>query len=201
MVQCNNVATLISYLLSPTVCAFYVIVSFFLFPPFATPGNTRILSFLLAFLLLCVFPIIAILYYFKKGRVDIWVSNQHQRLPFYIVAITGYLIASIIFYLQQETILFVLSSAYVGVTTTVTLGNYFTKISSHSAGVAGPIAALSFVYGTIALPLFLLLPVVFWARLQLNAHTKMQLTLGTIIGLTITYTFFYLFLPTPFHFL
>lgn len=200
MIQRKTLATMLSYLLSPTVFAFYIIVIFVLFPPLTSTQNNTIFVFLLAFLFLCVFPVIAILYSFKKGQIDIWVSNQRQRTPFYLVAITGYIIASFIFYLQNETIFFVLTLAYLGVTTSVTLGNYFTKISSHSAGVAGPLAALSFVYGFISLPLFILLPLVYWARLNLNAHTKLQLTLGMIIGLLVTYSIFYVFLPEIFAF-
>lgn len=193
MVQSKTIADILSYLFSPTVFAFYVLIILFLFPPLSSPGNNQLLIIIMAVLLLCVFPIIAILYYFKKGRVDIWVSNQKQRTPFYLAAITGYVLASIFFYLQQETTLFVLSVAYVGVTTAVTLGNFITKVSSHSAGVAGPIAALMYVYGAPALLFVLFLPMVFWSRLKLNAHTFTQLTLGVIIGTGVT-LFVYVFL-------
>ena len=195
MVQSKTIADVLSYLFSPTVFAFYVLIILFLFPPLSSPGNNQLLIIIMAVLLLCVFPIIAILYYFKKGRVDIWVSNQKQRTPFYLAAITGYVLASIFFYLQQETTLFVLSVAYVGVTTAVTLGNFITKVSSHSAGVAGPIAALMYVYGAPALLFFLFLPLVFWSRLKLNAHTFTQLTLGVIIGISVTVFVYVLLFP------
>ncbi|MFO8077761.1 MAG: hypothetical protein R6U21_03865, partial [Thermoplasmatota archaeon] len=186
MMQSKTLANILSYLFSPTIFAFYVLLILFLFPPLSSTNNNQIFIILFAIILLCVFPIIAILYYFKKGRVDIWVSNQKQRTPFYLVAITGYILASVFFYLQQETTLFVLSVAYVGVTTSVTLSNFITKVSSHSAGVAGPIAALVYIYGLSAVPFFLLLPLVFWSRLKINAHTFTQLTLGAIIGISIT---------------
>jgi len=195
MVQSKTIADILSYLFSPTVFAFYVLIILFLFPPLSSPGNNQLLIIIMAVLLLCVFPIIAILYYFKKGRVDIWVSNQKQRTPFYLAAITGYVLASIFFYLQQETTLFVLSVAYVGVTAAVTIGNFITKVSSHSAGVAGPIAALMYVYGAPALLFVLFLPMVFWSRLKLNAHTFTQLTLGVIIGTGVTLFVYALLFP------
>ena len=193
--QSKTLANILSYLFSPTLFAFYVLIIFFLFPPLSSTDNNQLLVILLAILFLCIFPIIAIIYYFKQGRVDIWVSNQKQRTPFYIVAITGYILASIIFYLMQDTTLFVLSIAYLGVTTAVTLGNFITKVSSHSAGVAGPIAAIFYVYGIPGLLLILLIPLVFWSRLKLNAHTLTQLSLGVIIGISVTLLVYILLFP------
>lgn len=196
MNQAKKLANMLSYALSPTVFAFYVILIFFLFPPLKNSIN--IVSLLISIVLLCIFPVVAILHYQKKGTIDIWVSNQNQRTPFYIVAIIGYILASIIFYIQNETSLFVLSIAYFGVTATVTIGNFSTKISSHSAGVAGPLTAITLVYGLIALPSYLLLPIVFWSRLKLNAHSLTQLTLGTIIGMVVTFFVYILLYPLQF---
>jgi membrane-associated phospholipid phosphatase len=189
-----TLANILSYVFSPTVFAFYVILIFLLFPPLKT---TNILfNLIISIFFLCVFPIIAILYFKKKGTVDIWVSNQKQRTPFYIIAIMSYAIASVLFYLLNETTLYVLSMAYIGVTLAVTLGNFSTKISSHSAGVAGPLTAVSMVYGLIALPIFLIiLPLVFWSRLKINAHTLTQLVLGTIIGIIVTFFVYYTLFP------
>lgn len=191
----KTLANILSYILSPTVFAFYVILLFLLFPPLHHPENIFV-SLLLAIIFLCIFPVIMILYFKQKGKVDIWVSNQDQRLPFYLVAIIGYILGSIIFYLRGETTLFVLSVAYVGVTSAVTIGNFSTKVSSHSAGVAGPLLAVTLVYGALALPSFLLLPLVFWSRLKLNAHSLTQLTLGTIIGTVVTFFVYVLLYPT-----
>jgi membrane-associated phospholipid phosphatase len=194
MIPSKKLADVFSYLFSPTVFAFYVILIFLLFPPMKSPANV-IISLFISIIFLCIFPVVAILYFKHKGTVDIWVSNQNQRLPFYIVAIIGYVIASTIFYIQNETVLFVLSVAYAGVTVSVTIGNFSTKVSSHSAGVAGPLTAVTLVYGSLALPSFLLLPIVFWSRLKLNAHTFTQLTLGTIIGILVTFFVYYFLYP------
>ncbi len=191
----KTIANILSYILSPTVFAFYVILIFLLFPPLHDPKNILV-SLLLAIIFLCIFPVVLILYFKQKGKVDIWVSNQNQRLPFYLVAIIGYIIGSIIFYVRDETTLFVLSVAYVGVTTAITISNIFSKISSHSAGVAGPLLAVTLVYGVLALPTFLLLPLVFWSRLKLNAHSLTQLTLGAIIGMVVTFFVYILLYPT-----
>lgn len=190
----KTIANILSYVLSPTVFTFYVILIFLLFPPLNNPKNIFV-SLTLAIIFLCIFPIVMILYFKQKGKVDIWVSNQNQRLPFYLIAIIGYILGSIIFYIRGETTLFVLSVAYVGVTSAVTIGNFSTKVSSHSAGVAGPILAITLVYGILALPSFLLLPLVFWSRLKLNAHSFTQLTLGSIIGMIVTFCAYFFFYP------
>lgn len=192
-------ADILSYVFSPTVFAFYMIILFLLFPPLNTTSNI-LSSLIISIMFLCIFPIIAILYFKNKGTVDIWVSNQKQRTPFYIIAIISYGIASVLFYFLHETTLFVLSVAYLGVTASVTLGNVSTKISSHSAGVAGPLTAASMIYGLIVLPVFfIVIPLVFWSRLKINAHSLIQLTLGVIIGVIVTFFVYYSLFP--FHFL
>lgn len=198
MKKSKTLANIISYALSPTVFAFYIILIFLLFPPVEGLQNILV-NLILSIIFLCVFPVVMILYFKRKGTVDIWVTNQNQRTPFYIVAIIGYILASIIFYVRNETTLFVLSVAYVGVTAAVTIGNFSTKISSHSAGVAGPLTAITLVYGLLALPSFLLLPIVFWSRLKLNAHTFTQLTLGSIIGIFVTFFVYYFLYPIQFY--
>lgn len=191
----KTIANILSYVLSPTVFTFYVILIFLLFPPLNNPKNIFV-SLTLAIIFLCIFPIVMILYFKQKGKVDIWVSNQNQRLPFYLIAIIGYILGSIIFYIRGETTLFVLSVAYVGVTSAVAISNFSTKVSSHSAGVAGPLLAITLVYGVLALPSFLLLPLVFWSRLKLNAHSFTQLTLGSIIGMIVTFCVYILLYPS-----
>jgi len=69
--------------------------------------------------------------------------------------------------------------------------NLFTKISSHTAGLAGPLTAVTYIYGVITLPLFLLLLLLFWARSVLKAHTFFQLLEGSITAVLITYLVFF----------
>lgn len=197
MDKSTKLATFLSYIFSPTSFAFYIITIFLLFPSVGNEKNVFV-NLVLSIIFLCIFPVLTIFYFKHKGTVDIWVSNQKQRTPFYIMAIIGYILATIIFYLRNETALFVLSIAYTGVTVAVTIGNFSTKISSHSAGVAGPLTALTFVYGLSVLPSFLMLSLVFWSRLKLKAHTFTQLTLGTIIGIFITFCVYFLFYTLSF---
>ena len=56
------------------------------------------------------------------------------------------------------------------------------NLSLHAAGVSGAAVCLVYVFGAWALPAFLLLPPVFWARLALGRHTLGELVLGVLVG-------------------
>ena len=54
--------------------------------------------------------------------------------------------------------------------------------SLHAAGISGAAVCLAYVFGAWALPAFLLLPPVLWARLALGRHTLGELMLGVLLG-------------------
>lgn len=56
------------------------------------------------------------------------------------------------------------------------------NLSLHAAGVTGAAVCLTFVFGALSLPAFLLLPAVLWARLRLKRHTIPELVLGMLVG-------------------
>jgi hypothetical protein len=56
------------------------------------------------------------------------------------------------------------------------------NLSLHAAGVSGTAVCLAYVFGAWGLPAFVLLPLVFWARLALGRHTLVELALGALVG-------------------
>lgn len=56
------------------------------------------------------------------------------------------------------------------------------NLSLHAAGVAGAAVCLTFVFGGWGMLSFLLLPVVWWARMTLGRHTPAELALGALVG-------------------
>ena len=56
------------------------------------------------------------------------------------------------------------------------------NLSLHAAGVSGAAVCLAYVFGAWGLPAFALVPLVFWARLQLGRHTPVELALGALVG-------------------
>lgn len=69
------------------------------------------------------------------------------------------------------------------------------KISAHAAGVAMPLTALINAFGTPALPLAVLVPVVCWARVRARMHSVAQVCAGAILGLTMTWVELILIAP------
>jgi len=61
------------------------------------------------------------------------------------------------------------------------------KISIHASGITGPVTALVYIIGVTMIPLFLTVLPVAWARVELKAHTKMQVTSGAILTTLLTW--------------
>lgn len=64
------------------------------------------------------------------------------------------------------------------------------KISIHSGVAAGTAVILIAVYGAAVLFVVLLVPLVGWARVRLNAHTPAQVVVGVLVGTAISATIF-----------
>ncbi len=62
------------------------------------------------------------------------------------------------------------------------------KISIHLLTLTSSIALLYLQFGTVALWLLCLVPVLMWSRIYLKAHTFMQTLVGSLIGFLIMYT-------------
>ena len=67
------------------------------------------------------------------------------------------------------------------------------KVSLHAAGVSAISIALIALYGLLALPILLLIPLVFWARLTLKKHSPAQLVAGSLIAAGIAAAVFWHF--------
>jgi len=187
----QSIALFLSYLLSPIVVSFLILALISSMGPMSALAPPPIYGFLLGVFFLCIYPMIPILYQYRRGVVDLWVSDRTQRTKLYLLSIFGYLIYALLCYFLSYHVLFVFSLSYFFVATSLLFINFFTKISSHTAGLAGPLTAVTYIYGIITLPLFLLLFLLFWARRVLKAHTLLQLFEGSITAILITYLVFF----------
>ncbi|HIH87766.1 TPA: hypothetical protein HA344_00980 [Candidatus Bathyarchaeota archaeon] len=61
------------------------------------------------------------------------------------------------------------------------------KISIHASGVTGPFTALIYLLGGVMFPLLLVVIPVAWARVELKAHTVMQVAVGAILSGLLTW--------------
>ena len=181
----NDVADFISKFVSPPTIAIVATVSFSLWSPIGLGFLYPPLSILLCFSLFALFPFLPVLYFYRKNVVDLYVSKKETRTPFFLIAITLYSFAAIIFYATNTKIMFLLALGYTFVTIILFVVNIFWKVSVHSAGVTGPIFALIFVFGIIVIPLSLIIVLVSWSRIKLKKHTFRQTLLGTLIPIAV----------------
>ena len=181
----HDLANFISIFVSPPTIAIVATISFSLWSPIGLGSLSWPLSILLCFLLFAFFPYLPVLYFYRKNVVDLYVSKKEARTPFFIMAIASYLFAIIIFFSTNTKIMFVLALGFTIVSIILMVINLFWKVSTHCAGVTGPIVAVIFVFGINVLPLFLIILLVCWSRIKLENHTIPQTLVGTLIALTV----------------
>ena len=66
----------------------------------------------------------------------------------------------------------------------------FVNLSLHTAGVAGTLVCLLFVFGLPGALFAPVLPLVWWARVKLGRHTYPELVLGALVGGGLTWVAF-----------
>ena len=134
----------------------------------------------------------AFIYIFSKRKHTDWdVSDQTKRKWPFIVAMFFQVLAVLFFVYSGSAVMLALSTAYLFVTFALYLVNFFTKISVHCAGVSGACMDIVYIYGWPFSILFLLVVVVAYDRIRLNAHTLKQTIYGTILSAVLSYLVFY----------
>jgi hypothetical protein len=137
----------------------------------------------------CVLPLIGVVVLLKMRIIsDFYATEKDERFIPFLTTIFSYLLGTIILIIVQAPApIIALMACYLIngiVLATITLK---WKISIHSSGVTGPVTALVYLLGTRLLPLFLLVLPVIWARLELKAHSKWQLTMGALLSTALTW--------------
>lgn len=191
----------ISYLFHPVYLPFYgTVLYFYIFPHSQTTYQVQLILSLI-FIGTAVLPIsfILILKQFKLVESIQIPSVKERKLPllfFLFVAFMATKILSTYRYLPDVTIMFIGISfitliAYIFITLRF-------KISLHAAsigGVIGVVLALSKLYNMNLLVLlsvlFLLSGLILTSRLQLKAHSNIEIYLGFLLGVFTQYAIFY----------
>ncbi len=194
-----TLARIISRLTGAPLINFYVGTIMIIFAPPLTFGVilSPLSAFLICMSLMVVTPILPILYQAWRGNIDLDISTQKMRARFFGFAILCYTLAFMMYFIAQSPLMYNLAAAYACVTAGVMLANFRTKVSVHSAGVAGPGTALILVYGPAALFVIILWIVVVWSRVILKQHSLNQGLLGIGIGVIITLIVYAFLYPIP----
>lgn len=181
-----KIEKLISFILSPQLIALYVTIIFSLFSPIGLGSIDVFTSIFIGSLFLTIIPLVSLFYFYKKKGIDIDNPKRKERIEIYPIGLVSYLVSSLIFWILNCHVMFVISMAYLFVGSAISLINLFWKISAHSAGIVGPITGLVCVFGLNLIPLYILALPIFWIRMKIKAHNILQLILGSIIAIFIT---------------
>lgn len=180
----------ISLMTNPIVVMFILIIIFSFFSPIGTGDVSKIKSFLISTIFLVIIPSLIGFYYFKKGYIDINISNKEKRiLMFNILAIVG-IINLVIFYLLGVRILYILTVLYLIETIVLNSITRHWKISNHAFTITAAVTAIVYVFGIKYAPLYILTLLISYHRYKEKYHTAMQLIIGAILAVVITLMIF-----------
>ncbi len=175
-------ARFISILLVPP--SFTIIV----FALFAFTLETETIKIIVTILTAVIFgfisPIILFFVLRKKGKLkDIDASIKEERtFPFFIAVVfySAGLVVLILFNVNLISIAFWF--CYISNTLLTILINKYWKISAHSMGAAGALAAVFYVFGLPVLLFGIIVLLLGWARIYLKMHTLSQVFAGIILA-------------------
>ena len=124
----------------------------------------------------------------KKKIIDIDASEKDERTFPFIISILFYLAGLIILIIFDVNIISIAFwFCYISNTFITIFINKHWKISAHSMGASGPLAAMTYVFGPMALVFSLIILMVGWSRIQLKVHNTAQVSAGILLAFISTY--------------
>ena len=124
----------------------------------------------------------------KKKLIDIDASEKDERTFPFIISILFYLAGLIILIIFNVIIISIAFwFCYISNTLITIFINKHWKISAHSMGASGPLAAMTYVFGPMALVFSLIILMVGWSRIQLKVHNAAQVSAGILLAFISTY--------------
>jgi membrane-associated phospholipid phosphatase len=167
-----------------TIFAFYLEIDFV----------KKLVTILVAFIFGFVSPIVLFLHYRKKGKiVDIDASIKEERTVPMSYSVIFFIIGFIFLLIFNVNIVSIAFwFCYISNTLVTIFINEKWKISAHTMGAAGPLAAVVYLFGLIA---FVFLPIVIlvgWSRIQLKCHSLSQVIVGGLFAFISTFVQIYL---------
>jgi len=150
-------------------------------------------SILIAVSILPVFSVTT--YLIRNERLDdLFIGVRNQRTKIYLLASVCALVGCIILlYLGAPLMLVATFVAGLSAIVIFMCINLLWKISLHTALIAASVTVLLILYGSIAAVTAVLLPLIAWARIELEHHSLAQVTTGALLAALIVVVVFYLF--------
>ena len=159
-----------------------------------TEPTQRYITIFVALIFGFISPIVLFLYYRKKGKIiDLDASIKEERTIPMSISIIFFIIGLLVLIAFQVNIVSIAFwFCYISNTLITIIINKNWKISAHTMGAAGPLAAVTFVFGPIALVFSVIVVLVGWSRIQLKCHSFAQVMTGGIFAFISTYLQIYL---------
>lgn len=188
----NKLARIISTIFVPPS---FTIIIFTLFAfHLETEPVQRYITILVALIFGFISPIVLFLYYRNKGKIiDLDASIKEERTVPMSVSVIFFIVGLLLiitFNINIVSIAFWF--CYISNTLITIIINKKWKISAHTMGAAGPLAAVTFLFGPIALLFLVIVVLVGWSRIQLKCHSFAQVMGGGIFAFISTYIQIYL---------
>ena len=159
-----------------------------------TDFSKMLVTILVALIFGFISPIVLFLQYRKRGKiVDIDASIKEERTVPMSISLIFYIIGVIFLLVCKVNIIAIAFwFCYISNTLIAITINKKWKISAHTMGASGPIAALTFVFGPLTLIFLVISVLVGWSRIQLKCHSFSQVIAGGIFAFISTYFQIYL---------
>ena len=142
-----------------------------------------------------ILPMAIILFWAKKLNTDKDISNRSDRYVPLLVGVVSYFIGFLVaLALHLDWFLTILILCYAIDTFIVMLITTQWKVSIHTTGLSGPVAALIVLLGPIGALFGLIYPVLIWSRVLLKKHSLAQAIVGGAQGFFLTCFWLYLFI-------
>lgn len=154
-----------------------------------------LISEAIALIFTSILPMAIILTWAKKLNTDRDISNREDRFIPLIIGVVSYFIGFLIsLFSGVSNFLTIIILCYTVNTFLVMIITTKWKISIHTTGLSGPVAALILLTGPIGGLIGLTYPVVIWSRFTLKKHTMAQTISGGVFGFIMTVLEVYLYI-------
>ena len=195
----RTIGEVLSQILNVPVMTGILVVYLYFRLPAGTPN--RLPAFLVTLLFLSIIPLCSLFFYIPGKQKEQEKVFHRQRVASFVFMAASYPVGLLVLSLMHSPRIFTATAmSYTLITVGLIVFNLLIhyKASGHAAGVAGPVASLFYLYGWIASPLLILLPLVAWARVNAKGHTTWQMVVGSILSLTVAVAVLYFYGFTPF---
>ena len=193
------VGEVLSQLLNVPVLSGLLITYLYFRLPVGEPNALKGLIWALVFVSLV--PLSSLFFYIPVHNEETKTTVHRQRIASFVMMMVSYPIGWLVLaQINAPRIFTAIAATYTFVTLGLIVFNLLLhyKASGHAAGVSGPVASMIFLYGVIATPLLLLLPLVTWARLAAKGHNFWQTVVGAALSGVIAVSVLWVFGFTPF---